>query len=439
MDIAYDHIQEEILTPEAAAKQGEKEEGSGSSSKPANNLNAEFQEAYKSFSASPWGAKLGGFFSDVKKQSTTFYDEARSEAGVMGGEAVKGFADLRESLVKRARSMSTGQNPLEGEKGDGGKEGEEKEKERSQSEALQESEGVISRFRSEAAKRLKDLEKAEEAADAAIFRFGANIGNFLKEAVTVAPPSDEKNGDGSSKVLFESRDQDGKRVIHGTRFEAQLHAIHTSFDKFTKDPESDEYAKWKEGFDVEKKTDAIAKDLENYEELRKTMEKLVPEKIEYKDFWCRYYFLRMIVEADEQRRKEILKGMLDSSSLSIPSIFAASRRELTMIPGASQSTEDISWDDDDSEDEQASTPQQQPPKIPKETGSPASLTTIKDSEVPANELNLKPAESRKSQDEKSQPDSDASYDVVSGATSRAPGSPTKESKRADEEEEEDWE
>ncbi|KAL9639146.1 MAG: hypothetical protein Q9164_001111 [Protoblastenia rupestris] len=414
MDIAYDHIQEEILTPEAAAKQGEKEEGSGSSSKPANNLNTEFQEAYKSFSASPWGAKLGGFFSDVKKQSTTFYDEARSEAGVMGGEAVKGFVDLRESLVSRARSMSTGQNPLEGEKGDGGKEGEGKEKERSQSEALQESEGVISRFRSEAAKRLKDLEKAEEAADAAIFRFGANIGNFLKEAVTVAPPSDEKNGDGSSKVLFESRDQDGKRVIHGTRFEAQLHAIHTSFDKFTKDPESDEYAKWKEGFDVEEKTDAIAKDLENYEELRKTMEKLVPEKVEYKDFWCRYYFLRMIVEADEQRRKEILKG-------------------------ASQSTEDISWDDDDSEDEQASTPQQQPPKIPKETGSPASLTTIKDSEVPANELNLKPAESRKSQDEKSQPDSDASYDLVSGATSRAPGSPTKDSKRADEEEEEDWE
>ena len=306
MDVAYDHIQEEILTPEEAAKK----EGSEATKKPAN-LNAEFQEAYKSFSASPWGAKLGGFFSDVKKQSTTFYDEARSEAGVMGGEAVKGFTDLRENLASRARSLSTGQNPMAaGAPMPGGEKKESDEsKEKSESEALAESEGVISRFRSEAAKRLKDLEKAEEAADAAIFKFGANIGIFLKDAVSIAPPSaDQKNKDGSSKVLFESKDQDGKRVIHGTRFEAQLHAIHTSLDKFDKDPESGEYANWKIEFDVENKTEAIAKDLDKYEELRKTMEKLVPEKVEYKDFWCRYYFLRMVVEADEQRRKEMLKG-----------------------------------------------------------------------------------------------------------------------------------
>ena len=300
MDVAYDHIQEEVLTPEDAAKR----QGEASSSKPAN-LNTEFQEAYKSFSASPWGAKLGGFFSDVKKQSTTFYDEARSEAGVVGGEAVRGLTGLRQSLVSRARSMSVGQTSSAA--AEGAEKGEES-KERSQSEALRESEGMISRFRSEAAKRLKDLEKAEVAADAAIFRFGANIGNFLKDAVTVAPPTDEKNKDGSSKILFESKDQDGKRVIHGTRFEAQLHAIHTSLDKFTKDPESEEYASWKEDFDIDKKTESIRQDLEKYEELRKTMEKLVPEKVDYKNFWYRYYFLRMIIEADEQRRKEFLKG-----------------------------------------------------------------------------------------------------------------------------------
>ncbi|KAL9126756.1 MAG: hypothetical protein Q9217_004246 [Psora testacea] len=405
MDVAYDHIQEEVLTPEDAAKNG----GEATSSKPAN-LNTEFQEAYRSFSASPWGAKLGGFFSDVKKQSTSFYDEARSEAGVMGGEAVKGLTDLRQSLVSRARSMSAGQS-RPAEVGKREIEKEEDGKERSQSEALRESESVISRFRSEAAKRLKELEKAEEATDAAIFRFGANIGNFLKDAVTIAPPTDEKDKDGSSKILFESKDQDGKRVIHGTRFEAQLHAIHTSFDRFTKDPESDEYVRWKDEFDINEKTEAIAKDLEEYEELRKTMEKLVPENVEYKEFWCRYYFMRMVVEADEQRRKEVLMG-------------------------AAQSTEDISWDDD-SEDEQASTPQQQPPKEPKEAGSPASSTTINAPEAVAHSLNPKAIEPRTSQDEKSQADSDASYDLVSGATSRAPGSP-REGKKA-EDEEDDWE
>jgi hypothetical protein len=54
---------------------------------------------------------------------------------------------------------------------------------------------------------------------------------------------------------------------------------------------------------------------------------------------------------------------------------------------------------------------------------------------------LNPAAGRRSHDEKSVADSDASYDLVSGATSRAPGSPKDEKSptKADESEEEDWE
>ena len=53
---------------------------------------------------------------------------------------------------------------------------------------------------------------------------------------------------------------------------------------------------------------------------------------------------------------------------------------------------------------------------------------------------LKP-EGRKSHDQQSQPDSDASYDLVSGATSRAAGSPMEmaKEKKDDESDEEDWE
>lgn len=61
---------------------------------------------------------------------------------------------------------------------------------------------------------------------------------------------------------------------------------------------------------MEKKTEAIAKDLEKHEELRSAMEKCVPEKVEYKVFWCRYYFLRHVIESEEQRRREMLKGEL---------------------------------------------------------------------------------------------------------------------------------
>ena len=60
MDLAYDHIQEEALSPEDASKKQEKQ--------PENTLNADFQEAYKAISSSPWGAKLGGFLGNVVKQ-----------------------------------------------------------------------------------------------------------------------------------------------------------------------------------------------------------------------------------------------------------------------------------------------------------------------------------------------------------------------------------
>jgi hypothetical protein len=62
MDLAYDHIQEEALSPESSSK--------SSAKKPDTTLNADFQEAYRAISSSPWGARLGGFFGSVVKQVT---------------------------------------------------------------------------------------------------------------------------------------------------------------------------------------------------------------------------------------------------------------------------------------------------------------------------------------------------------------------------------
>lgn len=97
--------------------------------------------------------------------------------------------------------------------------------------------------------------------------------------------------------------------MHATRFDAQLHVIHSSLDSFLKDPVSPQWEAWKKSFDVEKKTEDIAKDLEKHAELRTAMEKCVPEKVEYGTFWLRYYFLRHVIESEEQRRREMLKGM----------------------------------------------------------------------------------------------------------------------------------
>ncbi|KAL8768840.1 MAG: hypothetical protein Q9209_005021 [Squamulea sp. 1 TL-2023] len=455
MDVAYDHIQEEALSPDEAAKK----EADSKAKQP--DLNSELQETYRAFTTSPWGAKLGGWFSDVKKQGETYYKEvpkyvkdAQQEASTASEDVLKGFTDLTTTLVNRARSMSAAQQnqskdpkteALDNLSQPAATEGaKEKERERTESEALRESEGLIARFRSEATKRLKEVQKAEDAADEALLKFGTNVRNFLRDAVTIAPPNEEdeksKGGDGSSRILFESKDQDGQRVIHSTRFDAQLHAIHSSFDSFAKDPESAEYDKWNKEFDVEKKTDAIATDLDKYEELRRAMEKLVPEKVEYKTFWSRYYFLRMVIESEEQRRRDMLKD------------------------AALNPAEDVAWDDD-SDDDAPATPQPKdspaalsnaPNAISSTSHSstttlqqPAAPTSAEPSAATPRKESLRPSggTSRRSQDQHSQPDSDASYDLVSGATSRAPGSPkeergldAKENKKEESDDDEpDWE
>lgn len=176
-------------------------------------------------------------------------------------------------------------------------------------EALTESETVLSRLRSEAAKRLRDIQRAEDAADEALLRFGTNIRDFLKDAVSIAPPSGgAQQGSSSSEVLFESKDAAGKRVIHTSRFDAQLHVIHTSTESFIKDPATGDWDAWGAEFDIESRTEDIARDLEKYPELRATMERLVPETIDYASFWKRYYFLRHGIDIAEARRKDLLKG-----------------------------------------------------------------------------------------------------------------------------------
>jgi len=201
---------------------------------------------------------------------------------------------------------------------------------------VKEAQGIVSLFRSNATKRLKELQKAEDAADEALLKFGSNIRNFLSDAVSIAPPASGSQAEKDGAVLFESKDSSGKKVVHATRFDAQLHVIHSALDSFLKDPSSPQWEEWKKTFDAEKKTDAIAKDLEKHEELRNAMEKLVPEKVDYPAFWCRYYFLRHVIESEEQRRREMLKGAFfplftQHNILTMNSIYPRRRRRRSRL------------------------------------------------------------------------------------------------------------
>ncbi|KAI9669776.1 MAG: hypothetical protein M1829_005031 [Trizodia sp. TS-e1964] len=406
MDIAYDHIQEETLSPEEASQRD------GAASTKQQSLNTEFQQAYKAISSSPWGARFGALMGTVKKQGETYYEGARQEYTAASVQAARGFTDLRSNIINRTRSLSLNKSgpglentPLS--TAEGNTEETEVEKPSIKSEIDGESESVLSRLRLEAAKRLKDIEKAEDAADEALLKFGTNIFNFLREAVTIAPPAEGVDKD---KVLFESKGEDGKRVIHTTRFDAQLHVIHSSLDSFSQDPASAEYAGWAEKFSAESKAPQITADLAKYKELRLAVSRLVPEKVSLEDFWKRYYFLRHVIETDEQRRKDMLEG-------------------------ANTADEEVAWDEDSDEEAQGSNAKKVSiVKHPSSMGSTITLTQESGS-------TLKPVQPRKSNDQNSQPDSEASYDVVgerSGAPSHAPESPKVEVSK-EESDEEDWE
>lgn len=260
----------------------------------------------------------------------------------VGEDAQKGLSGLRETLINRTRALSvTTTNAPAGssqDEEDGQTTPTKTRAGGSAEDAARESENYLARLRSEAAKRLEELRKAEDAADDALLKFGVNVRDFLKEAISIAPP--QGGSEQNNAVLFESKDAQGKRVIHTSRFDAQLHVIHTSTESFSKESSGPEFEKWVKEFDIDKKTADIDTDLKKYPELRSTMEKLVPTQIPYADFWQRYYFLRHGIETAEARRRDLLKGMSclspsPSSILLTPSQLPLPRTKLdgvTMIP-----------------------------------------------------------------------------------------------------------
>ncbi|KAL2428492.1 hypothetical protein ABEF91_008702 [Exophiala dermatitidis] len=434
MDLAYDYITEQTYAPGERASTPTAGSGDGTSAAtndagtpkasggpPRENLQTELQETFKAFSNSPWGAKLGGFWGNVKKQSETYIEEARKEAAEVASEVealrTKGLLGLGFGKEKDKKE--------DGPSGESSKDPAQADPQDREKRDIQETETFLARFKSEAAKRLKDVQKAEDAADEALLRFGTNIRNFLRDAVAVKAPDEEEETHNRQpgEVLFESKDPtSGKRVIHTSRFDAQLHVIHTNLTSFTEDPSGagGQWDDFKKEFDIDKMAARIAEDLDKYSELRQSMEKLVPERVDYKDFWTRYYFLRHVVEVQEEKRKELLRA-------------------------SAHDTEEVGWDEDtDDEQGSASTPQlqqdQPPPKVLVAQNTSDSSTTVHPSSAATDSGSLKPETAgRRSHDEKSVADSDASYDLVSGATSRAPGSPKDDLPKVEESDEEDWE
>lgn len=331
MDVAYDHVQESTYS--FSDDHGQRE----NAEEVHHDLNSDLQQAFHAVSSSPWGAKLGGWFSQARKQGETFVADLQKEAQDAETLASQGWSRVREQVVQRTRGLSLSAEPgpqveVPGEEAvpqirrisvENGAKIEVDALERPESlpaDIVKEAGSLVASLTSTAAAKLKDLQKAEDAADEALLKFGTNVRNFLRDAVTITAPTDAdrdlpRGTDGiGNEVLFETQEPGtGKKIFHTTRLDAQLHAIHTTASSFTADPQGSQWETWKDGgFNIEIQTDVISHDLDKYQELRRAMEKLVPEKVEYRMFWMRYYFLRKAIEEEEKRRKEVLKGLISS-------------------------------------------------------------------------------------------------------------------------------
>ena len=98
--------------------------------------------------------------------------------------------------------------------------------------------------------------------------------------------------------------------------DALLGALHSNHEVFLNDPKSSEepaFATWKDEFSAEKSTDDIAALLERYPDLRAQMDKLVPEKVSYKEFWMRYMFQKSKIDEEETKRKKLFQSGVDES------------------------------------------------------------------------------------------------------------------------------
>lgn len=217
-----------------------------------------------------------------------------------------------------------------------------------------------------------------------------------------------------------------------TRLDAQLHLLHTSHDLFRTDPAVDSFQNtWTASFSAEQRTEQIAQDLASYPELRATMEKLVPGEVKYEEFWRRYYFLRTELDAEEQKRKELLKGALEEEEVGWDS------GEEEEVVGEEEEAEEGEEEEGEGEVEEEEAEEEEGEEEEEEEDvaeKTADKEALEVKRIPRNQASTEtlqaappPAKPRTSADGQSAADSDTSYDIVSGAPSgagsRSGGSP----------------
>ncbi|KAG5362379.1 hypothetical protein CJU90_5083 [Yarrowia sp. C11] len=254
----------------------------------AEKLEEQVAEAYTKTSS--W---MGGLWSTISKQSSVILEEVGKDF-----EAVK--FEVGELAKKRAADKEAADKEKEKEKGA-------ESSSESASEPVDSSRDLLSLLSTKAQLYIdnldKDLEKVEDAGAAYFAKIGSNFQALMRETIRVEE-GDSGDTSNTDTLLFNAPEEVRQQVF-STRFDAQLHSLHTSEEVFLQ-PVDTGYEAFKKDFDIGKQTDQIAADLEAHPALRTLMEKLVPESIDYNSFWTRYYYMYQGIVAGEEQRKKVL-------------------------------------------------------------------------------------------------------------------------------------
>lgn len=162
----------------------------------------------------------------------------------------------------------------------------------------------------------KELEQVENYAGLYFNKFS----NFIKESVSVEVPDDAEDDvldENEAGLLFNVGADKSSLSVPSNRTEAQLHSLRTNPNIYlsNKNHENDpNFKKFKEAFDIDSKTEEISKLLSQHKDLNKLSTALVPTKIEYKEFWCHYFFAFEKIHEEELNRKKLLSKNTEESS-----------------------------------------------------------------------------------------------------------------------------
>ncbi|ORZ25735.1 hypothetical protein BCR42DRAFT_400813 [Absidia repens] len=163
----------------------------------------------------------------------------------------------------------------------------------------------------------QELDEGTRFAELYLQKFGTEVIHVLNQTITVLEPEEEE---GSQQQHDYNQSNRGGPRIFASRTEAMIAKLQTDHDALLTDPKATLMANHNEkqiqvletfntGFNIEEYTPEISRLLEGSPDLRRTMEDLVPQQVDYTTFWRRYFYHAWSIDQEEQKRQMIFKGV----------------------------------------------------------------------------------------------------------------------------------